>query len=72
MIDQPHIDPYSTPARNCLGVAILSVVLLIAAVVMQTLSCRKAASVGCLISCWLTSSAWSNPALRRGERPCKT
>ncbi|WP_283841962.1 hypothetical protein [Bradyrhizobium jicamae] len=36
MIDQPHIDPYSTPARICLGVAILGAVLLIAAVAVQT------------------------------------
>ncbi|MGY4171726.1 hypothetical protein ACVIHH_003744 [Bradyrhizobium sp. USDA 4518] len=36
MIDQPHFDPYSIPARVCLGIAIFGGSVLIA--VMLTLA----------------------------------
>ncbi|VIO75446.1 hypothetical protein CI1B_59310 [Bradyrhizobium ivorense] len=32
MIHQPYLEPYSVPARICLGVAVLSAAVLVAAV----------------------------------------
>jgi hypothetical protein len=35
MIERPHFDSYSVPARICLGIAIFSAALLVAATVLM-------------------------------------
>ena len=44
MIERPHFDSYSVPARICLGIAIFSAALLVAAtVLMNAFDIRKVA-----------------------------
>ncbi|MGY8668571.1 hypothetical protein Q3C01_40245 [Bradyrhizobium sp. UFLA05-109] len=44
MIERPHFDSYSVPARICLGIAIFSAALLVAAtLLMNAFDIRKVA-----------------------------
>jgi hypothetical protein len=43
MIEPPHFDSYSVPARICLGIAIFSAALLVATVLMNAFDMRKVA-----------------------------